>query len=202
MARYRQGHAGETHARIVAGASAMMRGRGLDKASVAEVMKAAGLTVGGFYAQFADKDAMLAEAMASAIAESPPRFRFLTAKAQAEGDPGIVAAYYLHDSRVANLEKGCAAAALVSELHRAPDGVREAFRDGSRECAALLAGMFGQNRDGGPAWAAYALLVGALALIRAMPDDGTREAIRREAVAALRRLASGDEAPDAGPPAA
>jgi TetR/AcrR family transcriptional regulator, transcriptional repressor for nem operon len=180
MVRYKPGHAAETHARIVEQASAMMRERGLAGASVAEVMRAAGLTVGGFYAQFADKEAMLAEAMEHAFGPSRARFGFLAEAARRAERPGLVAEKYLSDERVADVAGGCVAAALAGELHRAAPPVREAFAEGAVECAAIL---------GEPGWAQLALLVGALALLRAMPEGGPREALRDAAVEGYARLA-------------
>lgn len=191
MARYKPGRQAETHDRIVSGASTMIRERGLDRASVAEVMKAAGLTVGGFYAQFDDKDAMLAEAMRLAIAPSEKRFGFLTGLAAEKADVGVIAERYLAVERVAELGNGCAAAALVSELHRAPDGVRSAFADGAEAAASTLSRAVPQDADEAEAaWGAYAMLIGALALMRAMPDEARREAIRTRVIKDLRKLAA------------
>lgn len=177
MVRYKPGHAAGTHQRIVEQASAMMRERGLAGASVAEVMRAAGLTVGGFYAQFANKEAMLAEAMEHAFQPSLARFRYLVDRA---GAPGFVAEKYLSDERVADVAGGCVAAALAGELHRAAPAVRDAFAEGAAACAETL---------GGPGWARLALLVGAMALLRAMPEGLAREALRDEAIEGYARLA-------------
>jgi len=190
MARYKDGHAAETHERIVGKASGMIRERGLDRASVAEVMKAAGLTVGGFYAQFADKDALLVEAMAAAIAPSEARFRFLVGRAKEAGRASLVAERYLSEDRVANLADGCAAAALVSELHRAPEPVRGAFEAGAAAAVSELAGLFGgTDEDADLAWGTYAMLVGALALLRALPAEDVKASLRRGVQAALDELA-------------
>ncbi len=175
MVRYKPGRAAETHARIVEQASAMMRERGLAGASVAEVMRAAGLTVGGFYAQFPDKDAMLAEAMEHALQPSLARFRFLVDRV-----PGGVAEKYLSDERVADVAGGCVAAALAGELHRAAPPVREAFATGAAACAETL---------GDAGWARLALLVGAMALLRAMPEGPARQALREQAISAYARIA-------------
>lgn len=190
MARYKSGHHDATHAAILAKASEMIRERGLDGASVVEVMKAAGLTHGGFYAHFDDKTALLTEAMAEAIKPSAPRFAMLTGLATEKGDLGLIAQRYLSDDRVKDVAGGCAAAALSSELRRAPAPVREAFLKGAQATADVLEPSFPEvpTASGQGAWAIYAMLVGALALIRAVPDEATRALIREQTVAALRRL--------------
>ena len=54
--RMSQAEKDKSHARIVASASRLLRERGIDGASVSDVMKDAGLTHGGFYKHFASKD--------------------------------------------------------------------------------------------------------------------------------------------------
>src|SRR5271170_922956 len=63
--RYSESHKAETHQKILKIASRALRERGPDNLAVAEVMKEAGLTHGGFYAHFASKDALLTEALTS-----------------------------------------------------------------------------------------------------------------------------------------
>ena len=82
--------AAESRARIVAEAARMLRARGVAGASVAEVMQAAGMTHGGFYKHFDSKDALLAEAAASAFAEAAARF---DRRAAREGVEAAAAAY-------------------------------------------------------------------------------------------------------------
>jgi TetR/AcrR family transcriptional regulator, transcriptional repressor for nem operon len=190
MARYKAGHHDATHSAILAKASGMIRERGLDGASVVEVMKAAGLTHGGFYAHFEDKAALLTEAMADAIKPSAPRFAMLASLAAEKSDLGIIAQRYLSDDRVKEVAGGCAAAALSSELRRAPSPVREAFLKGAQATADVLERSFPTvpTAPGQGAWAVYAMLVGSLALMRAVPDDSTRATIRDQTVEALRRL--------------
>jgi len=61
--RYGPEHKQATHLRILAAAESLFRQHGFEGASVERVMRAAGLTVGGFYAHFTSKEALLAEAL-------------------------------------------------------------------------------------------------------------------------------------------
>lgn len=182
MARYGQTHKATTREAIVKKASGMIRTNGLDNTGVAHVMNAVGLTHGGFYAHFAGKEALLEAAMEEAIAPSKMRLAMLVKMASEAGDPGLIAERYLSAPRAEDVENGCAAAALSSELHRAPVAVREAFQNGAAASAKALAS--GTDDDG---WAHYAMLVGALSIIRAIPDADLKEAIRADVARAFRQ---------------
>jgi hypothetical protein len=88
---------------------------------------------------------------------------------------------YLAASRAADIENGCAAAALASELHRAPMPVRGAFQKGAEASAEALSQV-----NAGEGWALYAMLVGALSIIRAVPDSHLHEEIRADIVRVFR----------------
>jgi TetR/AcrR family transcriptional regulator, transcriptional repressor for nem operon len=191
MARYKSDQHETSHAAILQAASEMVREHGFDGASVVAVMKAVGLTHGGFYAHFSDKADMLAAAMAQALVPTVDRFeRFVTA-AEVTDDPASVARAYLSDHHVAHPAQGCAAAALVSEVARQPDLVRAAFMGGVTASATILARAFPAG-DEGRAWGVFALMSGALALMRAVPDDDMRRSIRARVMQDLRKLAVAD----------
>src|ERR1700754_5116788 len=73
MGRVSQAQAQENRRKVVHTAARLFRERGIDGVSVADVMAAAGLTHGGFYRQFASKEALVAEAVAQAFAEQAER---------------------------------------------------------------------------------------------------------------------------------
>jgi TetR/AcrR family transcriptional regulator, transcriptional repressor for nem operon len=190
MVRYEQGHRERTQQAIVEAASLLMRDRGFTEASVANVMKAVGLTHGGFYAHFPDKTAMLTAAVEKAFVESPKNFTALSTMARSTGDVGVIAQHYLADRRVEDVASGCPAAALVSEVHRQDIVIQSAFRAGTEETIRALGTAPGLSDDGDDQrWATLAMLVGGLSLMRAMPDAGLNDMIRDQIIAALRKLA-------------
>ncbi len=194
MVRYEAGHRERTQTAIIDAASLLMRDRGFTETSVGNVMKAVGLTHGGFYAHFSDKTAMLAAAVERAFAESPGNFAALAGMARSSGDVGVIARHYLADRRVADVASGCPAAALVSEVGRQEPAVQSSFRAGAEETRRALATAPGlSTAESDHAWAALALLVGSLALMRAMPDASLHETIREQAISALRKLAAPDQ---------
>jgi TetR/AcrR family transcriptional repressor of nem operon len=82
--RYPARHKTETHRRIVAAAAGLFRERGLDAVSVADVMAAAGLTHGGFYAHFASKDELIAEALRSGRGTGADKLRRIAERTVAD----------------------------------------------------------------------------------------------------------------------
>ncbi|HEX2010654.1 MAG TPA: TetR/AcrR family transcriptional regulator [Roseateles sp.] len=110
----------QTHERIVEVASRAIRRGGYGGVGVAEIMKEAGLTHGGFYAHFESRNAMLAEALAYAGRESSARVaqRVEARRAQGESALRIIIESYLGESHLNGIEQGCPVAALVSEMPR------------------------------------------------------------------------------------
>src|SRR6267143_280777 len=76
--RYGDTHKAETHAKLVRLAGRVLREKGPQNLAVAELMQAAGLTHGGFYAHFKSKDALLVEALESVFEESHQNFQRVT----------------------------------------------------------------------------------------------------------------------------
>jgi AcrR family transcriptional regulator len=185
----------ETHERIVETAARAIRAQGYAGASVAEVMKEAGLTHGGFYAHFASRDAMVEEAIDRAAGEGRARLH-----AVAEGaEPGhaleAIVASYLSDRHVEHPETGCTLAALGSETARQAPALRRIASRQVRGLASLLTahlpgGEAPDSRD--RALALLCGMVGALSLARAVDDPALSRALR-DAVA--RRIEGGRPGP-------
>jgi len=118
----------DTHARIVDIAARAIRKHGYAGVGVADVMRQAGLTHGGFYAHFESRDALLVEALERAAHESAA----VVARAAAARRGRNVSAFrslvetYLDDAHLASLEAGCPVAALGSDMPRQSRAVREA----------------------------------------------------------------------------
>jgi AcrR family transcriptional regulator len=159
----------QTHERILEVAARAIRRAGYDGVGVADIMKEAGLTHGGFYAHFASRDAMLVEAMRRAGDESSRHLATSVAQRRAAGDSPFAALVhtYLHDSQLATAESGCIVAALASEMPRQQDEVLAGARERVQQLIeavrqALPAGLAAQ------APAATATMVGALELARTL----------------------------------
>lgn len=165
--------AAQNRERVVETAAKLFREHGYNGIGVADLMKAAGLTHGGFYAKFSSKDALLAEAAAKALEVSMEDWDRVVA--QQPGDPlRAVTEAYLSPLHRDQIGRGCAVAALGPELARLSDDVRDAVTAGISKQIDKLAPMMPQadhQAQRQSALAAYAAMVGALVLARAVSDE-------------------------------
>ena len=125
-----------THERIVEAAARAIRRSGYSGTGVADIMKDAGLTHGGFYAHFPSREAMLAEAADRAGAEGVAAVARVAAAVPPQQALQAMMRAYLSKEHIEGVETGCAVAALGSEMPRqAPDVVAAHF-DIARHLAA------------------------------------------------------------------
>jgi TetR/AcrR family transcriptional regulator, transcriptional repressor for nem operon len=98
----------QTHEMILASAARLLREKGIAGARVAEVMKGAGLTVGGFYAHFVSKEALIRDAMRRTGAEMRARlFERLDEKPAADRAEVILKRYLSAAHRDEGTPRGC-----------------------------------------------------------------------------------------------
>lgn len=183
-----------THDRIVETAAGVMREAGFWGVGVADVMKRAGLTHGGFYAHFASRDALLCEAVEHAGRDSAARLAKSTAQRQARGASPLRALVdaYLSDGHLAGTTQGCPVAALASEMPRQSAEVAQAAAERVRQLVAAVRRAL-PDEAAEQAGVVAGQLVGALQLARVLGDNAEGRAV----LAATRRslLAQFDTAP-------
>jgi TetR/AcrR family transcriptional repressor of nem operon len=178
-----------THDRIVDAASRAIRRSGYNGTGVAEIMKDAGLTHGGFYAHFPSRDAMLAEAADRAGSESVAMMERIAASTPPQQVLPAMMAAYLSKAHVEGIESGCATAALGSEMPRQAPEVRRAATRRIKEMIDLVARQspdWGQPGAHERALFTVSTMVGALVLARAVDEPRLSDALRK---AALKHLA-------------
>ena len=164
--------AAQNRERIVERAARRFRERGFEGIGVADLMKEAGLTHGGFYGHFSSKEDLIAEASARALTRA---LAFLSEASERMPDDPVsaVADAYLSRSHRDNPGAGCLLAALGSDLARQGPPVRRAVSDYVRSAADLLAKRIpGKSRAGRrqKAISTIATLVGAMVMARAVDD--------------------------------
>jgi TetR/AcrR family transcriptional regulator, transcriptional repressor for nem operon len=174
-----------THARIVEIASARIREEGLEGPGVAEIMQAAGLTHGGFYKHFGSRDDLIAEAADHAFAYGT---RTLDKYAHDERDPlAAWVDWYLSTEHRDDPATGCPVAALIGDVNRGNDHVRDGYDALVERYIDVLEGMHGGGDDARRrAIIAVSTLVGSLVLARATDDDTLSREILRAAREVLR----------------
>ena len=170
-----------THDRIVEAASRAIRRSGYHGTGVADIMRAAGLTHGGFYAHFPSREAMLAEAADRAGNESVEAMARIAATASPEQALQTMIRAYLSKEHMESMETGCATAALGSEMPRQAPEVRRAATRRIKEMIDLVARQlpdWGKPGAHEHALATVATMVGALVLARAVDDPRLSDALR------------------------
>ncbi|MBN9420737.1 hypothetical protein ABS71_10375 [bacterium SCN 62-11] len=150
--------------RIVECAARLFRERGFEGVGVDAVMREAGLTHGGFYGHFGNKEQLVGEACARAVAEFLSLWR-------PRGYAALLDSY-LSVAHLRNPGRGCVLAALGCELARQSSGVQAAVRPALEEMVLFLGE--GERERG---LLRCSLLVGGLVLARNL-DESVLEVIR------------------------
>jgi TetR/AcrR family transcriptional repressor of nem operon len=182
MGRVSQAQAQENRRRIVETASRLLREQGTH-VSVADLMKAAGLTHGGFYKQFASKQALIDEATTHAFAELAQHHTAALEQHPAQPDAAqqaLIDAYLSAEHRD-NPSDGCPVAALAGDMAREPGNhqAHRVYTQGVRDFADALATP---DQDG---ITRLCTMLGALVLARATKDSPLSEEILTAARTAL-----------------
>jgi TetR/AcrR family transcriptional repressor of nem operon len=137
--RYSREHTQETHDRIVKKASMRLREKGAHGIGVADLMKEAGLTHGGFYAHFDSREALMIEAFGYAMDRSMEHWRKITDEVSPEKRLALIAEAYLSALHRDNPGHGCSIPALGAEIARESPKARKAFAGKLDEMIELLA---------------------------------------------------------------
>jgi AcrR family transcriptional regulator len=174
-----------THDRIVDAAARAIRRSGYNGTGVADIMKAAGLTHGGFYAHFPSREAMLAEAADRAGRESVEMMQRIAATTQPDKTLLAMAHAYLSKEHLEGVETGCGTAALGSEMPRQAPEVRRAATRRIKEMIDLVSRQmpdWGRPDAHERALVTVSTMVGTLVLARAVDDPRLSDALREAAL--------------------
>src|ERR1700758_3498000 len=125
--RYSKEHKQETHSRIVKKAAVLLREKGAHGIGVADLMREAGLTHGGFYAHFDSREALVIEAFAYAMDRSTERWRQIAAQTPPDKRLATIVESYLTSVHRDDPGHGCAVPALGAEIARESPKTRKAF---------------------------------------------------------------------------
>ena len=173
MTRYTKEHKNETRARILAASERLLKEQGPDAASIDGVMKAAGLTVGGFYAHFASKEHLARETLVQGLSASMERL--FAGLAPIADDREWVAALihrYLHQADTPSLADACPLTLLLPDVARGGASFQTALSERTGALLNRIAGRFPERagltrRE--VAIAVFSSCIGAVALARTIP---------------------------------
>lgn len=165
-----------SHDRIVEAASKAIRRAGYRGVGVADIMKEAGLTHGGFYAHFDSRDALVVEAMARAGQDNIASLTQVIERRLSRGGSRFQALVetYLHEAHMARTEDGCVIAALSSEMTRQEEVVRDEARRRVDAMVAMVHAALPEGADEAEAAVVTATMVGALQLARTLGGKAGR----------------------------
>jgi TetR/AcrR family transcriptional repressor of nem operon len=178
--RYRPEHKIETHRKIVKDASRRVRAEGLNGAAVAAVMRDTGLTHGGFYKHFGNKDDLLVESLSEAFQE----FTDALVRAAEQSSPGeawkTIVKTYLRPELCEHPERGCPLAALAPELARVdkrmkPQVVAELVNYKNR-MVPFMPGRRTVDKERA-FFAIFSTMIGAIEIARMLPHPVIREKV-------------------------
>ncbi|WP_445938909.1 TetR/AcrR family transcriptional regulator [Pseudomonas sp.] len=172
----------QTRERILAAAGAALLQRGPVEPGVGEVMGAAGLTVGGFYAHFENKEALMLEVFQQMLCQRRERVAQLDPALPGQDRRVLLAAFYLSRKHRDACEQGCPLPSSLGALGRMPDGFRAVLAEHIELMTAQLAGS---PEEAEQALADIALMVGGLALARALGTGELSDRVLRAAKSAI-----------------
>jgi TetR/AcrR family transcriptional repressor of nem operon len=167
--RYSKGHKAETHAKIVRNASTQLREKGTRGIGVADLMKEAGLTHGGFYAHFGCREDLVAEAIAHAMDQTTGRWSKLVHDKPADERLTMLIESYLTAQHRDGPGRGCAIPSLAADIARESPKTRRVFVSKLEEMIRLFAGQVVEQKGSAArkkAISTIATLMGTLVLAR------------------------------------
>jgi len=177
--RYEPEHKTRTRERIIRNAARKLRAEGLSGPGIESVMKASGLTVGGFYKHFRSKDELLAEAIAQAFSELSEKVSSLQDVPPQDRWKEIVR-WYLSAEHCNHPDTGCPVVTLAPEIARAKLSVRKRtaalMKELADQWAKLMPGVTAKERERN-FFVIFSAIAGAVAVARLFPDSATRDIV-------------------------
>lgn len=178
--RYRPDHKAEVHQKIVKDASRRVRAEGLGGAAVAAVMRDTGLTHGGFYKHFANKDALLIESVREAFRDIADKLVNAAEQARSETPWKAIVKTYLNLEYCDHVERGCPLTALAPELARVGETMRgQIFAELVNYRNKMLPFMPGRRTvDKERAFfVIFSTMIGAVEIARMLPQRAAQEKV-------------------------
>jgi len=175
-------------ARIVEVAAKLFREKGYDGIGVADLMKGAGLTHGGFYGHFESKEDLLAEACAKALEGSVERWEHIAECKSPQEALDKIAHSYLSPDHRDHPGLGCSVTALGADIARLGPPARAALTGGVKGQVAVLEKLLPEPDEAErrrAALVAYASMVGAMMLARAVDDPALSEEFMQATMGAV-----------------
>jgi AcrR family transcriptional regulator len=182
VVRYTNEHKQATRQRIIEKAGQRFKQDGLDGSGISTLMSDAKLTNGAFYAHFASKEDLVANVVANELRMQVARYDSLR-----PGRLGLedLIREYLSPEHRDHPGAGCPSAALLDEIGRCGDGIKQAYTDGARDIVEEIAVRLEPGNPGsarGKAIGLYTMMVGTLQLSRALSDQKLADEVLEQGI--------------------
>jgi TetR/AcrR family transcriptional repressor of nem operon len=177
--RYEKDHKEQTRERIVRNAARKLRAEGLSGPGVASVMKASGLTVGGFYKHFRSKDELVAEAIAQGFSDLSEKVSSLEDVPLQDRWKAIVR-WYLSPEHCNHPGTGCPVVTLAPEIARAKSSVRKRTAELMKELTDRWVQFMPGATPGARQrnfFAIFSAIAGAVAIARLFTEPADRQKV-------------------------
>jgi TetR/AcrR family transcriptional repressor of nem operon len=178
--RYAPEHKAETHQKIVKDASRRVRAEGITGAAVSAVMRDAGLTAGGFYKHFENKDELLIESLDEAFQEIADRLAQIAETRPPETAWKTIVKTYLSPEHCDHPEFGCPLAALAPELARTDPAMKAKILEQMVKYKNRMLPFMPGRRMADKERAFFAIfstMLGAIGMARIIPDQTVRTSV-------------------------
>ena len=188
--RYRPEHKAEVHREIVKDASRRVRAEGLNGVAVAAVMRDTGLTHGGFYKHFENKDELLLESLSDAFGDIGDTLVRAAEQSHAEAAWKAIVKTYLSLEFCDHPERGCPLPALAPELTRVDQKMRGRILPQLVNYKDRMLPFMPGRRTADKERAFFQIfstMVGAIAIARMMPGPEMQEKVLASATDLLLR---------------
>jgi len=177
--RYEPEHKTHTRDRIVRNTASKLRAEGLNGPGVASVMKASGLTVGGFYKHFRSKEELFAEAIAQAFTDSEKVYSSLQNVPREDRWKEVVR-LYLSSDHCDHPATGCPVAALAPDIARAKPAVRKRIsrllKERAERWLEFMPGATAAERERN-FFLIFSAMVGAVSVARLLTEPPDRQKV-------------------------
>ncbi|MWV42177.1 TetR family transcriptional regulator [Paenibacillus sp. HJL G12] len=166
---YPEGHKMKVRSRIIESAAKAFRTNGIKDISVPYIMKGAGLTHGGFYAHFDNKEQLVSETCRFAISDTITLLQKAADQEKQEPKIHAVINLYLSPSHRDQKEIGCILPALSGEVSRASEEVRQVFTHELQRMIDFISDLAEIDQSIGSA--VLSTMVGTIVLARSVNDS-------------------------------
>jgi TetR/AcrR family transcriptional repressor of nem operon len=178
--RYRPEHKAEVHQKIVKDASRRVRSEGLNGAAVTAVMRDTGLTHGGFYKHFGNKDELLLESLREAFRDIADNLAHAAVQSPPETAWKAIVKAYLSLEYCDCAERGCPLTALAPELARVGTKMRgQIFGELVKYKDRMVPFMPGRRaaQKERAFFSIFSTMIGAVDIARLLPEPAMREKV-------------------------